>query len=250
MKHFLTLLFVLSFIFSLKLTAQSAINTIEYGRNGVVYLEDFEKYETETIPDEWYNRDGDRIPATYGEDLRKDYLYNVHSENGNQFLRFSGMEAKHLNFPLADKEELDIHETPILRWRWRIHDIPEGGNEDRDELNDTAASVYVVFDLGRVLFRKVPKSIRYTWSSTLPEGKELSKFFGNQKIVVVGSGQEGNGEWQTFERNIVEDYKRLFGDDPPHTPLALLILSDGDNTKSYVQADYDDFELHPATVEK
>lgn len=225
--------------------AQSAINTIDFGDNGVIYLEDFEKYETGTIPFEWYNRDGDRIPEEYEEKIRKDYRYRVFREEGNQFLRFSGTKAKHLNFPLADKEEVNIHETPFLRWRWRIHNLPTGGNEDRDEQNDVAASVYVVFDLGRVLFRKVPKSIRYTWSSTLPEGKELSKFFGNQKIVVLGSGDDDTGKWKTMERNIVEDYKRLFGDDPPETPLAILILSDGDDTKSFVQADYDDFELHP-----
>lgn len=246
MKYIPTLL---TLIFSLFAThysfAQTAINTIEFGKGGVVYLEDFEKYEPGTIPNEWYNRDGNRIPEHYDDDLRSEYQYRVWEEDGNQFLRFSGTEAKHLNFPLADKDDLDIFQTPLLRWRWRVHDIPAGGNEDRDDRNDVAASVYVVFDFGRVLFRRVPKSIRYTWSSTLPKGKELSKFFGNQKVVVLESGREETGKWKTFERNIVEDYRRLFGDDPPRTPLAILILSDGDDTNSYVQADYDDFELHP-----
>ena len=109
----------------------------------------------------------------------------------------------------------------------------------------TDAGDYVVFDLGRVLFKKVPKSIRYTWSSSLPKGKEMSKFFGNQKIVVVGSGSRGTGGWKTFRRDIVEDYKRLFGDDPPETPLAILVLSDGDNTDSVAEADYDDIMLLP-----
>src|SRR5699024_6740081 len=104
--------------------------------------------------------------------------------------------------------------------------------EDKDALNDVAASIYVVFDMGHVLFKKVPKSIRYTWSSTLPEGTELSKLFGNQRIIVMGSGEKNIGTWQTFERNIVEDYKRLFGDNPPKRPLAILILSDGDSTDS------------------
>lgn len=227
------------------LYAQSAINEIEFGDDGIIYLEDFEKYGTGTLPDEWYNRDGDRIPARYGDENRLKYQYRVEKERGNQFLRYSGTEAKHLNFPLIDKNELDIYKTPILQWRWRIHQIPEGGNEDHDDRNDVAASIYVVFDMGRVMFRKVPKSIRYTWSSTLPEGKEISKFFGNQKIIVVGSGTEGTGQWKIFTRNIVEDYKRLFGDNPPETPLAILILSDGDNTRTVVKADYDDIELHP-----
>ncbi|MEX0647981.1 MAG: DUF3047 domain-containing protein [Balneolaceae bacterium] len=245
MKYSFTLLFLIFFIsFFHNSLAQTAINTLEFGDDGVVYLEDFEKYETGGLPVEWYNRDGDRVPATYSGREREGYQYKVERENDNQFLRYAGTEAKHLNFPLADKKNLNIHETPLLRWRWRIHNIPAGGNEDIDDRNDVAASVYVVFDFGRVLFRRVPKSIRYTWSSTLAEGKELSKFFGNQKVVVLGSGHDGRGEWKTFERNIVEDYRRLFGDDPPRIPLAILILSDGDNTNSYVQADYDDFEFH------
>lgn len=225
--------------------AQRTINTIEIGKNGVVYLDDFEKYEKGTLPNEWYNRDGDRNPADYEGQIRAEYQYQVESERGNQFLRFEGREAKHLNFPLATKEGLNIHETPVFSWRWRVHDIPTGANEDVDDLNDTAASVYVVFDMGRVMFRRVPKSIRYTWSSTLPEGKEMSKFFGNQKIVVLESGDENTGKWQTIERNILEDYRRLFGDEAPKTPIAVLILSDGDNTNSYAKADYDDFELRP-----
>ncbi|MDX1639751.1 MAG: DUF3047 domain-containing protein, partial [Balneolaceae bacterium] len=117
-------------------------------------------------------------------------------------------------------------------------------NEGSDDRNDSVASVYVVFDFGRVaLFKKVPKSIRYSWSSTLPKGTRLSKLFGNQQILVVHSGPEDTGQWITFERNLVEDYQRFFGDKPPKTPMAILILSDGNSTGSWVKADYDDFKL-------
>ncbi|MEX2363975.1 MAG: DUF3047 domain-containing protein, partial [Balneolaceae bacterium] len=81
---------------------------------------------------------------------------------------------------------------------------------------------------------------------TLPVGTELSKFFGNQKIVVVASGKEGLGSWKSFSRNIAQDYKRLFGDNPPKVPLAFLILSDGDDTKDVVIADYDNITLSSA----
>jgi hypothetical protein len=130
-----------------------------------------------------------------------------------------------------------------LSWKWRIHDLPEGANEDSNSLNDTAASIYVVFDMGKVLFKKVPKSIRYTWSSSLPAGTELSKFYGNQKIVVMGSGMPEEKGWMHFQRNIIEDYRRLFGDAPPSKPLAILLLSDGDSTNDFVKADYDDIML-------
>lgn len=223
---------------------REGINTITHRGDGSVLLEDFESYEVGTIPAEWYNQRGEHRPYTYDEENQRPYNYTVQEENGEKFLHYKGLEAKHLNFPLLNKD-VNIYETPVLSWKWRITSAPQGGNEDDDNRNDVAASIYVVFDMGHVLFKKVPKSIRYTWSSSLPVGKELSKFFGNQKIVVVGSGTQGTGGWKTFQRNIVEDYKRLFKDDPPETPLAILILSDGNSTKSVAEADYDDIMLLP-----
>lgn len=227
------------------LQAQEAINSVLFGDDGVVYLEDFEHYEEGTIPDEWYNRDGDNIPATYADTYRRDYKYKIVEENSNKFLRYEGTEAKHLNFPLIDKKQIDINETPILAWDWRIFDIPEGGDEDSSNRNDVAASVYVVFDTSRILFQRVPVSIRYTWSSKHPVGSVFTKLRGRQQILVVGTGEKNLGEWQTFERNIVEDYEKIFGKTPPPTPIAILILSDADETRSYIKADYDNFELRP-----
>ena len=224
---------------------REAINSITFGDDGVVYFEDFQNYDVGTIPNEWYNRDGDRIPATYDEPLKSEYKYRIIEENSRKFLRFEGVQAKHLNFPLIDKEGLDIHQNPILKWDWRIHDIPEGGDENSSRRNDVAASVYVVFDTSRLFFQTVPVSIRYTWSSKHPVGSEFSKLRGRQRIIVVGTGEEGIGEWKTFERNIVEDYERFFGEKPPKRPIALLILSASDDTQSFTKADYDNFELHP-----
>lgn len=241
----LLLLFILGFTLSLYSQPRTAVNSIEIGEDGVVYLDDFQKYELGSMPDEWYNRDGDGIPENYSESDKAGYNYRVAEENGHKFLRYEGTEAKHLNFPLADKEEINIHETPVLRWRWRIHDIPHGGDEDSSNRNDVAASVYMVFDTSRILFQKVPVSIRYTWSSKHSVGSEFSKLRGRQRIIVIGTGDKDIGEWQVMERNLVEDYKHFFGEKPPETPLALLILSDGDDTKSFTKADYDYFELHP-----
>lgn len=206
-------------------------------------IEDFESEKIGDLPRNWFNQKGEARPISYTGDLRKTYHYTIMEEDGNKFLRFEGTRGKHLNYPLLGKDGLNIYETPILSWNWRILDIPEGANEDGKNSNDVAASIYVVFDLGKVLFKKVPKSIRYTWSSSLPEGKELSHFYGNQKIIVMGTGTDGIGEWKTFERNIVEDYKRLFGDPPPEVPLAILILSDGDSTGKMAKADYDNIFL-------
>lgn len=248
MRKFICLFLTSSALFVASLVhaqPREAVNTIKIGSDGVIYLEDFQKYDVNTIPDEWYNRDGDKIPATYEEPYRSEYKYRVVKENGNKFLRFEGIQAKHLNFPLLDKDELDIHQTPILKWNWRIHNIPVGGDEDSSSKNDVAASVYVVFNTSRFLFQEVPVSIRYTWSSSHPVGSEFSKLRGRQRIMVLGSGDDNTGEWLTFERNLVDDYEHFFGKKPPRKPIALLILSASDDTRSFTKADYDNFELHP-----
>lgn len=217
---------------------------VEERDGGVRLIESFQDEAVGTLPQRWYNQKADKPVKEFSDDLRQTYHYEVLQEGGNKFLRFNGSHGKHLNFPTKEVRNIDLYDTPVLSWKWRIHDYPEGANED--DKNDVAASIYVVFDLGRVLFKRVPKSIRYTWSSSLEKGTELSKFFGNQKIVVMGTGGDKAGQWQTFERNLVEDYRRLYGDDPPETPLAILILSDGNDTGETVKADYDDIMLRPA----
>ncbi|MCW9707359.1 DUF3047 domain-containing protein [Fodinibius salsisoli] len=224
--------------------------------NNAVLLENFENDTKHNYPHKWYDRDGNKKLVNHSESFLQDYLYKVKNRGRNNFLRFEGKAAKHISLPLVNEDKdniygIDIYETPILSWKVRAHKLPMNASEDDDDRNDSVASIYVAFDMGRVaLFKKVPKTIRYTWSSTLEKGTELSKFFGNQKIVVIESGPEKKGEWMTFQRNIVEDYKRLFGDPPPKTPLAILILSDGDSTGSWVKADYDDIMLKPERSSK
>ncbi|WP_440998695.1 DUF3047 domain-containing protein [Fodinibius sp. SL11] len=228
---------------------QSEIKKFE---DGSILLEDFEDDWVGDLPGDWYDRDGNKPLYEHTIEEQKTYKYKVKKEDGNKFLRYEGTRAKHMGFPLIDKDQnniydINIYDTPILSWKVRAHRLPKDGNEKSSDHNDSVASVYVVFDMGRVaLVKKVPKSIRYTWSSTLPEGETGSKLFGNQQIIVVKSGVQDTGKWVTFERNLVEDYRRMFGDDPPQNPLAILILSDGNSTDSYVKADYDDIILKPA----
>jgi len=217
--------------------------------DGSILLEDFEDNRVGELPGNWYDRDGNKPLNRHSVEEQQTYKYKIQIEGGNKFLHYEGTRAKHISFPLINEKEenlynINIYETPILSWKVRAHQLPEGGNEKSSNRNDSVASIYVVFDMGRVaLVKKVPKTIRYTWSTTLPKGETGSKLFGNQQIIVVESGEQETGKWVTFERNLVEDYRRMFGDDPPKNPLAILILSDGDSTGSYVKADYDDIML-------
>lgn len=229
------------------------IHSLANSEDGGLMVEDFEGDSVGQLPYNWFEQRGVNRPYNYPEDIKKDYFYRIAGEQSpnsktNHFLRFDGIKAKHLNFPLHQVKNLDLNETPVLSWKWRIWDIPAGADERNNKINDTAASVYVVFKVKRMaLVKEVPQSIRYTWSSSLPIGTEISTFFGHQKIVVVGTGQPSNldGEWMSFSRNLKKDYERLFGEKMPATPLAILLLSDGDSTNDFAKADYDDIGFYP-----
>ena len=229
------------------------IHSLANSEDGGLMVEDFEGDSVGQLPYNWFEQRGVNRPYNYPEDIKKDYFYRIAGEQSpnsktNHFLRFDGIKAKHLNFPLHQVKNLDLNETPVLSWKWRIWDIPAGADERNNKINDTAASVYVVFKVKRMaLVKEVPQSIRYTWSSSLPIGTEISTFFGHQKIVVVGTGQPSNldGEWMAFSRNLKEDYERLFGEKMPANPLAILLLSDGDSTNDFAKADYDDIGFYP-----
>lgn len=243
-----TFSYLLGFVLIVVLPAQ-AQETLMRTDDGSVVVENFENDPVGELPQLWYDRNGNKKLKNHDKDFREQYLYKVLSNSNNKFLRYEGTTARHISFPLINEHkeniyDINIYETPILSWKVRAHDLPDNANEQSNDRNDSVASIYVVFEMGRVaLIKKVPKSIRYTWSTTLKEGETSSKLFGNQQIIVVKSGNDDTGEWVTFERNIVEDYKQMFGDSPPANPIAILILSDGDSTNDFVKADYDDIIL-------
>ncbi|NGP86880.1 DUF3047 domain-containing protein [Fodinibius halophilus] len=247
MKQFISFILFL-FIISSSIVAQNfdreALFQPQKMGNGNILIEDFEDDSVGTLPKRWYNRDADFRVVASSKQEQSLYKYEIRQEEGNKYLHYNGMKVRHLTYPLKNKDGINIYDTSILSWKWRVHKLPKGANEDINGKNDTAASLYVVFEMGRIaLFKKVPKSIRYTWSSTLEPGTNTSKLFGNQQILVLESGDNEMGKWKTFERNIVEDYRRLFGDDPPAKPLAILLMSDGDSMKDNAIADYDDIIL-------
>jgi hypothetical protein len=58
-------------------------------------------------------------------------------------------------------------------------------------------------------------------------------------MVVVRSGADDVGRWITEERNIVEDYRKAYGTEPPKIS-GVAIMTDTDNTKSSATAWYGD----------
>ena len=98
-----------------------------------------------------------------------------------------------------------------LRWRWRVHDLPEGSDETDSDKNDSAAAVRLVIGASKWNPRAA-KSLKYIWSETLPKGTVISS--SRQHMIVLRSGTDDLGKWVWEEVDAYQDYRRLFGGDP------------------------------------
>ena len=53
--------------------------------------------------------------------------------------------------------------------------------------------------------------------------------------IVVRSGSDELGKWITERRNVVEDFRRIYGE-PPDKPNALALSIDSDDTRSNAES--------------
>ncbi|MDE2999586.1 MAG: DUF3047 domain-containing protein [Gemmatimonadota bacterium] len=202
-------------------------------RDSVLILERFEyPGQIGQFPVNWEGRSGWRQKRTR---KKEDLYYTIQAENGDHFLRAETV-GRATNAGRPAKVNLRVWKK--LRWRWRVHSLPAGGNENHKETNDSAAAVRLVFK-----GRYIPKTLKYVWSATLPAGTETeSPLSDNTKVIVLQSGSRNAGKWIWEEVNAYEDYRRLFGSDP-RLVGAVAVLTDSDNTKTFVKADYDDISF-------
>ena len=66
------------------------------------------------------------------------------------------------------------------------------------------------------------------------------------QMVVAASGAANVGKWVVLKRNVYEDFKRAFGEEPGRL-MEVGILTDTDNTGGSAEAWYGDIEFQPAT---
>ncbi|GAC1466587.1 MAG: DUF3047 domain-containing protein [Desulfuromonadaceae bacterium] len=141
---------------------------------------------------------------------------------------------------LIKKIHFDPSKYRYLRWSWKISHTIKDGDEMSKSGDDYAARVYVVFP-GRHFWQM--KAITYIWANKLPKGEHVSSpYVSDSKMVAIESGNGMAGQWLTEERDLLADYRLLFGADPPEAE-AIAIMTDTDNTGGAAEAWYGDVSL-------
>jgi hypothetical protein len=169
-----------------------------------------------------------------GWKTRSGNIADVYVVRAGEERHYLHADARDVSVSIGKEERFDVRRYPILTWRWRVEEVPKGGDERRKETGDSAAGVYVVFGGW-----PIPNTIKYVWSATLPVGTRLeSPFAGQTKIVVLRSGPPQGTGWVEEQVNVLEDYRKFFGKDPD-VARGIGILTDSDNTHSRAVADYE-----------
>ena len=133
------------------------------------------------------------------------------------------------------KIKYDPRQYPFITWHWKVDNIIAGGDASLKSGDDYGARVYVVFPS---FFFWNTKAINYIWANKLPKEKIMANAYAKNSIMIsVESGSSETGKWVTETRNVYEDYKLVFGQEPPEVG-AVAIMTDSDDTGESASANY------------
>jgi hypothetical protein len=151
---------------------------------------------------------------------------------------------------------IDPERHPIVEWRWRVMEPLVGADPRIHAREDSPARIVICFhgDVKRldieerttVRFYKAFTGERlpyamlmYVWASDAPvETIAASGYTSKIQMIVVDSGGRA-GEWREFRRNVLEDYRRAFGEEPWDI-VAVGVMTDADNVNEKTRTQYGD----------
>jgi hypothetical protein len=186
--------------------------------------------------------------------------YRIVRDEGVAVLR---AEADGSASGLIRRIEVDPARYPMLAWRWKVAGVVDGADATRKEGDDYAARIYVAFKydparvswfnrakyaLIRLIYGEYPPhaGLSYVWDNRLAPGTVLANAYTDRvRMIVVRGGNADAKRWVAEERNVLEDYRRAFGEEPP--PVAgVAIMTDTDDTGTRAVAWYGDINFGPA----
>ena len=154
--------------------------------------------------------------------------------------------------------DLDVRERPILSWRWKVTDLAPSA----DSPDESPVRILVNFacDYSKIPFsdrlfydefrlftgQQLPYAgVMYVWGSRTPNGGEVrNKYTSRIKMIAVESGRDKLGKWLEETRNVEQDYRRLFGEEPGRV-VSVGLMTEADEGDRPLVAYYGDIAFSP-----
>lgn len=138
--------------------------------------------------------------------------------------------------------DFDAEACPYLEWEWRVERLQEGASLFEEDLDDVAASIYVMFgDPVSFAAPRPTRILRYAWTTGRVQEEEIidsPSEPGYLRTIVVESGIVSPLAWSQERRDIAADYQAAFGGLPKERVRAIALYTDNDHTQEPVVAHY------------
>jgi hypothetical protein len=173
------------------------------------------------------------------EQFKGPVQYRVIHQDGREALHATctgkGASARYL------ERDIDLRETPVLEWSWRIEDTFGGRDERTKAGDDYPVRIYAVVDGG--LLRWKTQAVNYVWASEQRAGSVWPNAYASQaKMLALQSGPSRAGEWVTERRDLASDFQRLHGASPSIVH-GLAIMTDCDDVGQPMEGWYGEIRL-------
>ena len=141
---------------------------------------------------------------------------------------------------IARSISVNPKEYPILNWSWRIEKTLVGSSLVYESGDDFPVRVMISFKAkGPSRLKGLKDNVLcYVWASEdAIDTVAVNPIHRYIMTVVASSGSKHSGTWLELSRNLVEDYKRAFSEEPGMI-TGIVLMTDSDNTDSEALAWY------------
>jgi Protein of unknown function (DUF3047) len=154
----------------------------------------------------------------------------------------------------------DARASSILRFKWKVGGLIVNSDPRTKGGDDYVARIYVTFAvdperagvkekaenaIAHVLYGETPPhaALSYVFTHKAAVGAIItSPFTQRVKKIVVDNDANSVGKWKSFSRDIYDDYKRAFSEEPTRIS-GIAIMVDTDNTGESTNARFADITL-------
>lgn len=161
---------------------------------------------------------------------------------------------------MMENIDIDPRQTPILSWRWKAPRLVPGANSTSRRTEDAPVRLIIAFDGDkdklpfadqmtfaetRLLLGLEPPyaTLEYTWGDGSAKESVIENGWNKRiRLLLARSGADQLGEWVMETRNIVEDFRRAFGEDPGRI-LSVGIHCDSDATETKSEGFFGDIKF-------
>jgi hypothetical protein len=178
--------------------------------------------------------------------FRKPSQYAIVADRGTPVIRATSEDA---SSALIENIDVDLRERPLLRWRWKAPRLVPGADTTQRNTEDAPVRLILAFEGDKAKLPSADRftvaeiraflgqdppyaSLEYVWGNAVEKNTVVQNgWYRRIKMIVVESGEERVGDWVVETRNVYDDFRRAFNEEPGHVTF-IGIHSDSDATNS------------------